>query len=418
MERILVVDDEREVCSDIKTFFLGKGFGVEEAFDGMEALEKYSIFKPEVVLLDIKMPKMNGLDALKKMKEISSETEVIMTTAIDDTKIAVSCLQFGAFGYHLKPVNLEGLYYEVVKAIKHRKIILENKDYQENLERKVEERTEEVQALNEKLKDSLLEFVRVCLSMLENYDPFLGSHSKRVAFLCGEIGKVLKSSKKRLFDLEIAALLHDIGTVAIPKHLMEAPFFSLSEDKISLIKQHPVFAQNILIASKELERAGIIIKHHLEHMDGTGFPDSLFDKKIPLSSKILGVANAYDELKSRRRFTREIFSKKKEAEEFALNFINKYEGQYYKSYIIKALEKALENIKTRFKNKVSVSPLELKPGMVVASNIYKSDRKLLLAKDHSLNVIHIIKMRALYEIGLMDKQIFVYRKPSQEEKKN
>jgi len=286
--------------------------------------------------------------------------------------------------------------------------VLENRDYQKNLEAKVEERTAEVNALNEKLKESFLNYMNVSLSLIENYDPYLAGHSKRVALIAVDIGERMKLTQGELFDLEIAGLLHEVGLVAIPEKIRNEPFANLTEDEIQLIKSYPVFSQTILSSSKELDMGGKIIRHHLEHVDGTGFPDGLTVEQIPISSLILGVANAYDELITRRRFTKEKLPTERIKQEFAIRHLTKNIGTLYDGGVIDNLKLFVGKYAMVKKSKVLENVEELKPGMTIAADIHTKDGQLVIGEGNVLSQVQVIKLKTLYKMRLMQKEIFVY----------
>ncbi len=151
-EKILIVDDEAKMRELARIFLEDEGFVVLEAGDGMEALEKCKENKPELVLLDIKMPGMDGVQALKIIKKNYPETEVVMVTAVGELETALSCIREGAFGYQLKPVNFEVMLMEAARALEHRRLVLENKEYLAGLEKKVEEKTRELTLKNRELE--------------------------------------------------------------------------------------------------------------------------------------------------------------------------------------------------------------------------------------------------------------------------
>lgn len=115
-ERILVVDDEAEVCNALKEFLSLREYGVETALDGPTALKMVEDFKPHIVLLDIIMPGMGGLDVLKRIRNINLEIGIIMTTAVVDEEIAKSTIRLGAYDYITKPIDLNHL--ETVLMVK------------------------------------------------------------------------------------------------------------------------------------------------------------------------------------------------------------------------------------------------------------------------------------------------------------
>ncbi len=405
--RVLIVDDEKDVCEMLDKYLKSKGYETDSACDGMTALEKVKAFKPGVALLDIRMPNMSGMECLKNIKRDYSDTEVIMTTAVKDMATAISCMKEGAYGYQTKPIDLENLFLDIEKAIEHRRLVLENKDYQANLEKKVVERTREVQILNEKLKESFIATIRISSGLVEVYDPFLGGHSKRVARLSAKVGSEMKLSNAELVDLEMAALLHEVGMITIPEQLRNAPLKELKTEEVKIIRNYPVLSQAILSPSEELDRAGVIIRHHLEHINGTGFPDSKKGEDIPLGSKILGVVNAYDELATRRRFTSEKFPSEKIKEDFVFLQLNQLAGKNYEKNIIDILEGVVSNFIKKKRIKELYSSDELKPGMVLASDIHSKDGKLLLAEGSIISNIQLIKIQTLYRMKLLEQKIYV-----------
>jgi response regulator RpfG family c-di-GMP phosphodiesterase len=406
---ILVVDDEVKVCEIVGRFLQAKGFVVSIAHNGLEALEVLTSQKPDVVVMDIRMPKMDGVECLKRIKETAQDTEVIMATAVGELDTGISCMKEGAFGYLHKPLNLENLLVEISRALEHRRLVRENKDYQENLEKKVEERTREVRELNEKLKDSFLKSVRITLGILEIYDPFLASHSKRVSVFAVPLAYALGLSKEEVFDVELAALLHEVGQVAVPEEIKNAPFENLSKEEIDMVREYPTVTQKILSPSEELQRAGILIRHHLEHLDGTGFPDGLKGDEIPAGSRILGLVNAYDELMNRRRFTSESFSSDQKKEEFVFSELQKNEGSHYQPGFIPKLKEILDVYNKRTKTKSLCTVDELKQGMIVASDIILKSGRLLIKKGSILSNVHVARLNTFHQINMLGNKFFVFK---------
>ena len=404
---ILIVDDEKDVCEMLERYLKSKGYDISSANDGREALEKVKTFKPQVVLLDIRMPNMSGMECLKNIKRDYPDTEVIMATAVKDMEPAIACMKEGAYGYQTKPIDLENLFIDIEKAIEHRRLVLENRDYQLNLEKKVVERTREVQILNEKLKESFIATIIISSGLVEVYDPFLGGHSKRVARLSAKVGSAMNLSNPELVDLEMAALLHEIGMITIPEVIRNAPLKELKTEEVKIIRNYPVLSQAILSPSEELNKTGVIIRHHLEHTDGTGFPDRLKGEDIPIGARILGVVNAYDELATRRRFTSEKFPSEKIKESFVFNYLNQLAGKHHEKNIIDIFEGVVSNFIKKKRIRELYSSDELKNGMVLAADIHAKDGRLLLAEGSVISNIQLIKIQTFYRIKLLEQKIYV-----------
>ncbi len=332
-----------------------------------------------------------------------------MATAVGETDIVIDCMKGGAFGYLMKPVDLQGLYTEILKSLEHRALTQKVNDYQKNLELKVEERTREIMGLNQRLKGNFLTSIRMLISLLETYDSFIGGHLRRVAQLSSEIGKEMKMMPKDIAVIELAALLHDIGTVALPERLRNAAFAELTNVEIYVIKQHPVFAQNIMENAEELAMPAQIVRSHLERLDGGGFPDGLMDDQIPIGSRVLAVANAYDEMVYRRRFTNEVFNSDSEKTAFAIGQIERQSGKGYDIAVVKVLNAAVERLRLRALNVAMMRLDELKPGMMLAEDVKTAEGLLLLARGRQLTYAQISQMGRFYDLNLIDGKFIVQK---------
>jgi response regulator RpfG family c-di-GMP phosphodiesterase len=223
------------------------------------------------------------------------------------------------------------------------------------------------------------------------------------------MARALNLTEKDRADLEIAALLHDIGRVALPGEQANADFNKLPAEHISYVKQHTVIAQNILSPSEELGNAGKIIRSMHEHLDGSGFPDGLRDDEIPHLSRVLGVINAYDELLHRRRFTNEDIKTREGKNAFALRHLYSAAGRHFERFIIETLEKVVEGIHTRERNEVRLTVRELKPGMLLAKDIYTHEGLLLLGKGNRLAPPHIRQIEEFLRMKMVKNEFFAVR---------
>lgn len=406
-ESILVVDDEKREAEMMALFLKNRGFTVFTADSGVTALVEAEQRRPDVVVMDIKMPGMGGIECLPQIKGRYPAMEVIMATAVGDAETAIDCMKAGAFGYLMKPIDLHALYTEITKALEHRALILKVNDYQKNLEVKVEERTHEIMELNLRLKGNFLTSIRMLLSLLETYDPYIGAHLRRVAQLSGEICRGMKMPPKDIAAVELAALLHDIGTVALPARLRSASFAELTPEEIMIVRQHPAFAQNIMENAEELALPAQIVRSHLERLDGTGFPDGLKEEQIPLGARVLGVANAYDELVNRRRFTNELIVSDADKSAFAINEIERLVNKSYDPAVIGVLKEAVERLRLKALNASMIGLENLKPGMMLAEDVKTAEGLLLLARGHQLTEMQIGQMRRFLAMRLINGKFFV-----------
>ncbi len=281
MNRILIVDDEKKVCQLLEKYLGAKGFAVTSAHDGAEALAKCPEFDPQVALLDITMPKMNGVECLKQIKKKYPDTEVVMTTAITELKTAISCMQEGAFGYLTKPLDFENLVVEVNRSLEHRRLVLENKE------------------MFLLLKKANLEIVRVLSEAIEAKDPYTRGHCDRVVSFSERLGKEMGLEQRQLEILEYGALLHDIGKIGVRGSILNKPG-KLTDEEFEHIQNHPVIGEKILFKVDFLKEAMTVVKQHHERYDGKGYPRHL--EHVDILSQIVSLADAYDAMTSNRPY--------------------------------------------------------------------------------------------------------------------
>ncbi|MBF0634021.1 MAG: response regulator [Nitrospinae bacterium] len=411
MESVLIVDDEAQAASTIRKILAKKGYDASEAHNGVEALEFLSRNRVEVILLDIRMPVMGGVEALELIKKQYPDTEVIMITAIVEMATAVDCLKKGAYGYLSKPLSVESLLMEITQAIERRKLSIENRDYQRNLEVKVKERTQEVQKLFGLLEENYFKTILMFVDLMELRDPFLGGHSKRVALLAARTGKKFNKDERWLQDLEVAGLLHDIGTLGLPEKTLKTARDKLSEAELELLSNQTLVSQETLSAIERLKNPARIIRSHMEWIDGHGFPDGLKDEQIPIESKILAVANAYDEVKNRRRFNVEPMASHVSDEARAISHLKEHAGKHFDRKVVEKFIETIEEIILAQKGAYVVSIADLNEGMTLAEDLTADNGTLLLAKGNRLSNLLITKIRNYSKmVSLISMKILVYQK--------
>ncbi len=401
--KVLIVDDDsasRLVLVDVVREW---GYDVKEVSNGEDAIASVKSDPPDLILLDILMPGMDGYEVCRLLKKDSeiSKIPILFLTAMDEVNNKTKGFEIGAVDYITKPFEILEVKARIETHLNLRKARQDLEEQNLNLEKRVSERTKEIQQLNAELKQSLLDSVRTLASLLEGFDSFLGGHSKRVTFYAMELGRELKMSEEEFFDLEISALLHDIGTISIPEKLISSRFVELSKEEQDLIKQHPAFAQSVLNSSAGLKKAGVMVRHHLEKWDGTGFPDGLQKTDIPLGSQIIGIANAYDELKMRRRFTKEKFLSEKMKEDFARHSLQKISGKHFDSNLVAKFYESLDEILKRKHYEKRINIEELREGMVLFSDLYTDKGKVLLQKGSQINSQMVEKLKAFHKAKLI-----------------
>lgn len=284
--QILVVDDEPLIRDIITRKLTESGYKCTQAPNGLDALEKLNTHKIDLVLLDINMPGKSGVEVLQDIMANHPDSAVIMVTAIADAEIAINAMRFGAYDYVIKPVDPKLLLISIDMALDKRRLMLENKDYQCNLEKKVEEQTE-------KIRGSFLNGIKALAFALEAKDKYTSGHSERVTEMAVAIAEELALPQDVIEKIRVAGLLHDVGKIGVRESVLNKPG-ELTEEEYENVKSHCQTGIRILTPVMEDKAILDMICHHHERYDGKGYPDGLSGEQISQGAKILAVADAYD----------------------------------------------------------------------------------------------------------------------------
>ena len=318
--KILVTEDEESVREIIKWALEENGFEVITAVNGKDALDKFKKHEFHLVLSDIKMPVMTGMELLKNIKNLDPDMPVIMVTAVSDVNIALDALKNGAYDYVTKPFNIEELLVAVKRALEKRELILKNLEYQEYLEKKVEEQTREI-------KNLYLNAIKSLVFALEAKDKYTEGHSKRVTFYACEIAKRMRLSALLIHKIHLAGLLHDIGKIGVRESILNKPG-KLTPDEYRHIYDHPVVGAKILTPVLKDKDILNFIRHHHERYDGSGRPDKLLGEEIPLGARILAVADTFDAMTSDRPYRKAL------TVDFAIKEIKRCSGSQFDPVVV------------------------------------------------------------------------------------
>jgi putative two-component system response regulator len=291
----LVVDDEPRLRQVLVHLMRNDGFRCFEAANGLEAVELLEKQTVMLVMSDLRMPRMDGLELLKQIRARWPDTASVMITAVADVEVAVSCLAMGAMDYLTKPFHLEEVRARVRQALEKRRLILENRGYQERLEQRVS-----VQA--RRIEELFLAGVQALAEALEVKDPYTRGHSVRVSGYSTTIARALDLDAMTIQQVTLGGHVHDIGKIGVREAVLNKPG-KLTDEEYQHIMTHPVVGWRIL--SPLLGDAPIalnIVRSHHERMDGKGLPDGLKGEQIPLESRIAAVADALDAMTSGRPY--------------------------------------------------------------------------------------------------------------------
>lgn len=292
--RILAVDDEESIRSILKTILESEGYTCDTASSADVAISKMNKNKYDLILTDIMMPGMNGVEFLELVRKRDDEIAVIMLTAVNDIDVSIQALKAGAYDYISKPFHLKDVAISIEMALQKRALILENRDYQRNLEKKVLEQSRKIQS-------SFIKSIEALTRTLAAKDPETKDHSLRVTEYSVRIAEEMGLPLSDVENIRVAAALHDIGKIGISDKILDKDE-SLRQEEKEHIHRHPLIAARILGPIDELKEIIQLIKHHHENYDGSGYPDGLAEKEIPLGSRIIAVADAYDAITSTRPY--------------------------------------------------------------------------------------------------------------------
>lgn len=289
-ENILVVDDEELVRKLLCQKLSGEGYQCHQAGSAEQALDKLEETPAKLVLLDVKMPGKSGYELLLEILASYPDTAVIMATAITDTNLAIECMKQGAHDYLNKPFNLDEVVISVDRALEKRRLKLENRDYQQNLEKKVDEQSGEI-------RNSYLNAITALAHALEAKDKYTSGHSQRVAEIAVAIAEELDVPSESIEKIRLAGLVHDIGKIGIRESVLNKPS-TLTEKEYQQVQSHCEIGERILGPVIKDRDILDMVRHHHEWYNGSGYPDSLAGERMLLGTKILALSDAYDTMTS------------------------------------------------------------------------------------------------------------------------
>jgi putative two-component system response regulator len=292
--KILVVDDEATIREILKRTLESEGYQCDTAVDASEALIKMEGCAVDLVLSDIMMPGKSGVELLGEIREKCPDTAVIMVTAVADTQTAINAMKQGASDFVTKPFNLVEVMLSVDRALEKKALLMANREYRLRLEDKVEEQTEEI-------RKTFLGAVKALAEALEAKDPYTNGHSKRVTELAVTLARESGMSEQEQEQIRLAGLVHDIGKIGVPEAILHKPD-RLTEEEFDFIKEHPAAGERILKPIISDKTVLAIVRYHHERFAGGGYPEGLAGEDIPIGSRLMSVADAYDAMTSCRPY--------------------------------------------------------------------------------------------------------------------
>ena len=277
--KILVVDDDAANRELLEEFLVAEGLEVVTAPDGRSSLEAFARLAPDLVLLDVNMPFVDGFEVCRRLKSNPDTrlTPVVLVTALSATDDRVRGIKVGADGFLSKPVDHSEL-------LAHVRSLLSLKAYTDELER--------------------AESVLFALARsIEGKDPYTEGHCERLSGYSARLGERVGLAEDQIIALRRAGTVHDIGKVAVPDAILLKPS-RLTPEEFRIMQEHPVVGERICAPLKSFRLALPIIRHHHEKLNGSGYPDGLKGDDIPITARVLQIVDVYDALTTQRPYKR------------------------------------------------------------------------------------------------------------------
>ena len=300
--RILIIDDEQAIRGILREL-LGSEHNCTESASAEDALARLGAEEFDLIMSDIQMGGMTGLELVPHVQRLAPDTPVIMISGMRNVESAVGALRAGAFDYITKPFDLEQVGLAVSRGLEHHGLRAAKRRYETYLEEMVAQRTLELHHALSSVAEAYRATLKALTAALEARDHETHGHSNRVVSFSLRLGRELGLSEEELRSLEFGALLHDIGKIGVPDAILRKPA-ALDEEERERMRLHPLYGQQILRGIEFLEGAARVVAQHHEQWDGTGYPLGLRGEEIDLNARIFAVADAFDAMTSDRVYRR------------------------------------------------------------------------------------------------------------------
>jgi len=277
--RVLVVDDDTNITTLLARLMRKEGHEVTAVHDGVACLDAVSAQAPDLILLDVVLPRMDGFTVCRRLKQDPATrlTPVILITGVGDTEAKMQGLEAGADDFLVKPVDTREL-------LARSRALIRLKRYTDDL-------------------DSAASIVMTLAVMIEARDGYTEGHCHRMANYASALGRHLGLPEDDLQALHRGGFLHDIGMLTIPDGVLRKPG-ALEPEEFELMKSHTIVGDSLCANLRSLQSVRPIVRHHHERLDGSGYPDHLSGENVPLLAQILGIVDVYDAVTTQRPYQR------------------------------------------------------------------------------------------------------------------
>jgi len=424
---VLLVDDEENILKALKRLLMDEPFEVHTASSGEQGLELLKgIDNVALIVSDQRMPGMCGAELLQQCRVVAPDALRILLTGYADINATIDAInKGGAYRYLSKPWNDEELVQTIRDAVRQYALLAENR----RLNEIVRQQNEELQEWNKNLKGRVLEQTtairqkneelhRLLLKVRGDYDAIIAAfsglvemhggkhkqHARNVADLAVDAARELGVTGDELETIRIASLLHDVGEIGIPERILALEPDLMNEEQLMQYRQHTIRGQMTIDAIEDLRPAGILIRHHHENFDGSGFPDGLAGNAIPIGARIIAYADCIDKVAetysgdvAEMALAKAGFLVGKQLDPFLQSTFLKVAGKTY-SFMVDDRQGVQE---------VELAPTKLKEGMRLARDVRSASGILLLKRGSILDEIMLEAILRNYELDAPNHGVFV-----------
>lgn len=333
--RVLVVDDEETIRIALARFLRARGYLVQTAADAAEALMRLEVEPFAAMLCDVRMPGMSGVELVPHALALRPQLAITILTAVNDAPTATEALSSGAYDYLMKPIQLNDLQSALERALERRDRSIEKERMEQRIRAEVAERTTELEHEKAALRELSVSTVETLVNAQEAKDIYLRGHSQRVADLAAEIALVLGFDEEERSLVHLAGRLHDVGKIGIREEVLNKPA-RLTDAEFTHVKEHVRIGVEILkplapIIGEALE----YVRDHHERWDGRGYPHGRSAEEICLGGRILGAADSFDALTSKRAYREPLSAVE------TLEFLRTQVGTHLDPQVFAALEQVI-----------------------------------------------------------------------------
>lgn len=423
---VLLIDDDPDVLMALRKELRKLNLTVLTSLDAREGVSLAKHHKPGVVICDIRMPELSGVEVFEAIHQISPDSARVMLTGFSELDTVVSSINRGHVNRYLcKPLDAEMLQLTLSELVGLARVKLERI----KAARELNNRAAELELLNSSLEHCISERIRefeqaklfldmsrreqkaqyfsaikVFSGLTELRSPQLGAHSKRVAELARLIAIELGCDPNYVNEVYIAGLLHDVGKIGLSDEALFMPVGSLGKELRTELMTHCTKGQAVFAGLADMETIATMIRHHHERFDGEGYPDGILNQVIPIGSRILAVAEDYDELQQGW------LAPKKLSEDEALSFVMKSGESRYDPQVLQALPPALEKLRAapRLEERL-LSGSELMVGQTLSRDFIGPDGYLWLSKEKLVSKHFIDQVKEYESTHGKSQKVYVYR---------